>query len=422
MAYATATATATAARRQGEAKPKFPLLRLESKSLQLPVKERLEGFFFRNGCFDIYDSALCLPGLKSRCPTTVSTPEDLSQGSRKKMVAAIRQMVEAGEITLRELVDGKFIQPQAPIGYWDDCANARFWIDQLLDSKMGAAGLTQAEAQAVSRHRQGPETLSYTEEAAFRQAQRKAICCLHEQDFKDSGLNGMFQKPYQSKLHLLAESLYPELSIEPWELAETPTNYFESKENRNRAIRWLAGMMKKRIEDYTPEERRVHEIWKNSVEDMTGHDWQVLARLREKNPLLLIAGDLRTYGIEKLLTHVPGEHPLATAVCDAYPERNYRVWQMKGGPHGYFSDPKHGRERRVEAVIYIAALLGKKVRELTMKDLDSQACTILDCYPVHSAIFAIWEADMTVVPEMLARKPNLRTILAFEEWKGKQAA
>ena len=54
-----------------ERKQKFPALMPESGSPRLLLKERLQAFFFRNGYFDIYDSALGLPGLKARYPDVI---------------------------------------------------------------------------------------------------------------------------------------------------------------------------------------------------------------------------------------------------------------------------------------------------------------------------------------------------------------
>ena len=404
-----------------ERKQKFPALMPESGSPRLLLKERLQAFFFRNGYFDIYDSALGLPGLKARYPTTVSTPEDLSCIGRKKVVAALQQMVEQGEATLRELIGGKFIKPEAPIGYWDDRENARFWLGQLLHWKMESAGLAEEEKTAAALAKEGIG-LDYRQTLHFREAQRKAFCSINTHDFIDCGLDGLLQKPYQGKIHFLAFELYPELGIRPWQLSSTPKNYFEKKENRVAAIRWVASMLRKKPEEYNPEEKMVAQLRKADMEMMTLGDWRAWNRLTEKDPLALTSCDLKKFGIEKILDHAKGEHRLAQLVCEAYPERKYRAWQMKYGIKGYFSHPAFGRERRVEAIRYTAELLKKPVCMLTGDDLNAQSCEILCSYPVNAVLFAAWEADHSITPESLKHSPSMRTIGIFNEWKLKQAA
>jgi len=419
MNYAHASAISQAA--AVERKRRFPAPLLENGSPCTGIKEKLEAFLFRNGYFDIYDSALGLPGLKARYATTVSTPEDLCRGGRKKVVAAIQQMVEQGEITLQELIDSRIIKPEAPIGYWDERENARFWVDQLLYWKMESADLAVEEKASAGLAKEGTE-LDYRQAMHFREAQRKAFCTINTQDFICCGLDGMLQKPYQGKIHLIASGLYPELGIRPWQLSSTPKNYFEKKENQDAAIRWVASMLRKKPEEYDGEERRVAQLRKTGMEMMTSDDWRVWNRLTEKDPLTLTTGDLRRFGIGKLLDHVEGGHKLAQMVCGAYPKRNYRIWQMKCGIKGYFSHPTLGRERRVEAIKYTAALLKKPICRLIGDDLNSQSCEILSSYPVNAVIFAIWEADHSITPGSLRHRPSPRTVEMFEEWKQRQAA
>jgi len=404
-----------------EKKGKFPSLRLESGNLGIKLKERLQSFLFRNGYFDIYDSALGLAGLKTRYPTTVSTPEDLSREGRKKVVAALQQMVEQGEATLRGLVDGKFIKPEAPIGYWDDKENARFWVARLLDSKMELAGLADAEKKAVELAR-GGAGLDYWQEQQLAKAQRKAFSILKNSDFTECGLSGLIQKPYDGKIHLIASDLYPHLGMQPWQLSSTPKNYFEKKENRIAAIHWVAFMRRKKPEEYSSEERRVAQLHEKDLTMMDLEDWRTWNCLREKDPLALVTDDLKRFGIAKIMDHVKGEHKLAQLVCEAYPKRDYRVWQMKHGIKGYFSHPELGSARRVEAIRHTAERLKKSIRQLTREDLDSQSSEILNSYPASALIFAMWEADHSITLENFGRRLQLRTVELFEEWRRQQAA
>jgi hypothetical protein len=282
--------------------------------------------------------------------------------------------------------------------------------------------LAEGEKAAVALAKEGAFPASMRDDQCFREAQRKAICALTTNDFIACGLDGLLQKPYKGKIHLLVSDLYPDLGVRPWELSSTPKKFFQKKENRIAAIRWVAHMLRKRPEEYSKEERRVADLRRKDLEMMTLEDWRIWNRLTEKDPLALTTDDLKRFRIAKILDHAEGEHKLAQLVCEAYPNRNYRVWQMKYGIKRYFAHPVLGRERRVEAVKYAAAFLKKQIWELTYDDINAQSYQILRSYPVNAVIFAMWEADNSITPQRLKNKPLERTIRIFEEWKAKQAA
>ncbi|MFA5929738.1 MAG: hypothetical protein WC861_02555 [Candidatus Micrarchaeia archaeon] len=308
-------------------KQRFPSLLLETGSARLPVKERLEAFFFRNGYFDIYDSALGLPGLKPRYPTTVSTPEDLSREGRKKAVAALQMMVEAGEITLRGLVDGKYILPQAPIGYWEEKKNARFWVDLVVDHKMDMLRLPPRAMAVVERFRKG-ESLNFFENLIYLEAKREAVCSLCEQDFKDSGLHGMFQDRYGAKIFSLISELYPKFGINIWETSSKGlTKYFSSKKNQVKGTRWLVKQFRKKFRDFTEDEAYAYELHENYRSMMSNRDWRFWQKIDpawEKDPLTLQTADYYKHGLKRLIEQIPLPQ-VPNAAIPAFEERGYTM-------------------------------------------------------------------------------------------------
>ena len=308
-----------------ERNQRFPALLLESGSSQLPLKQRLQSFLFRNGYFDIYDSALGLPGLKARYPTTVSTPEDLSGTGRKKVVAAIQQMVEAGEITLRELVDGKYILPQAPIGYWEEKENALFWVDQLVDRKISTLRLP-FKAKAVVERFRGGNCLNFFEKLVYREAKREAICSLCERDFVESSLGGMFQDRYDAKIFCLVSDTYPEFGINIWETSSKGlTKYFSNKEHQAQATRWLVKQFNKKFRDFTEDEAYAYELHENYPGLMSKRDrnfWGKIDPSREKDPLTLITKDFYEHRLKRLIQQMPSPQ-VPHAVILAFEERGY---------------------------------------------------------------------------------------------------
>jgi len=315
-----------------ERSQRFPALLLESGSAQLPLKQRLQAFLFRNGYFDIYDSVLSLPGLKARYPTTVSTPEDLSREGRKKVVAAIQQMVEQGEATLRGLIDSKIILPQAPIGYWEEKENALFWIDQLVDRKIDALLLPTRAREVVKQFREGKE-LNFFERLVYQEAKREAICSLCERDFIESDLYGMFQDRYGTRVFPLVLDLYPGFGINIWETnSKGLTKYFSINENQVLATRWLVKQFHKKFRDFTEKQAHAYELLKTNPEALTREDRKVLSRLqvgKEKDPLTLTITDYCKKRLKRLIYQIPPPFIVAKAVCMAFPERGYNLNQFK---------------------------------------------------------------------------------------------
>ena len=308
-----------------ERNQRFPALLLESGSAQLPLKERLQAFLFRNGYFDIYDSALGLPGLKTRYPTTVSTPEALSREGRKKVVAAIQQMVEQGEATLRGLIDSKIILPQAPIGYWEEKENALFWIDQLVDRKIDTLRLPIRARAVVERFRAG-EALNFFERLVYQEAKREAICSLCERDLVESDLYGMFQDRYGTRVFPLVLDLYPGFGINIWETnSKGLTKYFSINENQVLATRWLVKQFHKKFRDFTEDEAYAYEMHENCRDSMSKLDWKFWKKIdpsREKDPLTLVTWDFRRHRLKRLIQQMPSP-PVPNAVIPAFEERDY---------------------------------------------------------------------------------------------------
>jgi len=72
------------------------------------------------------------------------------------------------------------------------------------------------------------------------------------EDFESNRLGGLLRRYYESSPYgALKEAGY---GLHPWELPKSPQGFFESKENRMDAARWLAGKLKKKTRDITAED------------------------------------------------------------------------------------------------------------------------------------------------------------------------
>ncbi|MFA5929737.1 MAG: hypothetical protein WC861_02550 [Candidatus Micrarchaeia archaeon] len=248
------------------------LLRSQDAHGKASVKDRLEGFFFRNGYFDIHDAALLLPNIAKLNPAAVTKANDLSMATRGKMAAEIQRMVESGEATLQQLIERRLITPQAPVGYWDDKENAQFWADLLVDEKMLRLArnvlpgkdkaqkieLSQRAVAAVKRL-QGKQELSSFEKLVCQELRREVICSLSIVNLKESGLGGMLQLRYGSRLHRLSSELYPELGIKPWEIwSKDMAGTLPGPEQQAAGAGGNVGQPGKKLRFYTDEEARAY--------------------------------------------------------------------------------------------------------------------------------------------------------------------
>ena len=67
----------------------------------------------------------------------------------------------------------------------------------------------------------------------------KDIRALGCKDFRKYGLGGLIYGYFSNSPYKAISFAYPELGIMPWEMASTPPGFFDSKENRVSAVKWL---------------------------------------------------------------------------------------------------------------------------------------------------------------------------------------
>ena len=78
---------------------------------------------------------------------------------------------------------------------------------------------------------------------------------LTAKDFNDNGLKGLLNQ-YNGSPYAAVSEAFPELGINPWEMAITPQGFYHSAENRAAATNWLADKLRKEPEELTPRDFR----------------------------------------------------------------------------------------------------------------------------------------------------------------------
>ena len=199
--------------------PGLPLFGENEKIL--PMKDKVALFFIRHGCYRITSKAESLLEVQKALSTrnrviheetydsNLSHLKDESEGGlayfspkeKKKMIAeTVGQMVLNGKGS--ELLGENAITIRAPDGYWSDMQNRVFWIRELASSL-----------------KKDPRDLAYY-------------------DFLDNQLTGLINH-YGGSPYKAVSDAFPELGIWEWEMAATPRNFFDSKEHRVAATKWL---------------------------------------------------------------------------------------------------------------------------------------------------------------------------------------
>ena len=220
---------------------------------------------------------------------------------------------------------------------------------------------------------------------------------ISKDDFHNNRLSGLLAVHYKNSPYAAIIEVYPE--VKPWEMADTPKNYFDDRSNRVVAIRWLVeGKLKK------------------DPRDITNDDF-------DSNRLVGLFGE--HYGKSTY-----------AAISEAYPE--IKPWEMIKTPQSYFDD----RSNRVKAIKWLVEeRLKKDPREVTTRDFyenrlaglfhnsygGSPHAVISDAYPEVKP----WEMTKTprnyfddkalritairwLVEERLRRDPREVTTKSFE--------
>jgi hypothetical protein len=170
------------------------------------------------------------------------------------------------------------------------------------------------------------------------------------EDFYKNRLSGLFDEHYNSSPYVAISEAFHEMDIKPWEMTMTPRGFYENKENRVAAVKWLIEKLKKDPRDLTME-------------------------------------DFYSNGLAGLLTDYYGGSPYE-AVREAFPE--VKPWEMIVTPRELFDDKKN----RIDAVKWLVEKLKKDPRDLTKKDFNGNRLTGLFHYYNDSPYEAVKEADL----------------------------
>jgi len=185
-------------------------------------------------------------------------------------------------------------------------------------------------------------------------------------DFNKNKLGGLFVKYYHSSPYDAVKEAFPEMGIKPWEMIKTSMGFYNSKENRVAATKWLVEKLK-------------------------------------KDPRDLTYDDFKNNGLIGLLHHHYDNSPYE-AVKEAFPEMGIKPWEMKITPQGFYQK----KENRTAAVKWLAEKLKKDPRDITKEDFYSNRLGgLLVGYYSGSPYEAVKEAGLVSDAEERYMRSNL---------------
>jgi hypothetical protein len=175
---------------------------------------------------------------------------------------------------------------------------------------------------------------------------------LTQKDFEDNRLGGLICFYYKNSPHLVVTKAFPELDIKPWEMKVTPNGFYDKKETRIAAIKWLIEKLK-------------------------------------KDPRDICVTDFTENGLYGLLEH----HSLSPykAIKEAFPEMDIEPWEMIQTSHGFYKK----KENRVAAVKWLVDKLDKNPRDVVLKDFnENRLWGLINKYYNNSPYKAVKEAGL----------------------------
>ncbi len=172
-------------------------------------------------------------------------------------------------------------------------------------------------------------------------------------DFLSNRLCGLLNKYYSGSPYEAVAEAFPELDIKPWGMFKTSNVCFRKKRNRVAAVKWL-------------------------VEEV------------RKDPRDLVTEDFSSNRLFGLLSHHYSDSPYE-AVSEAYPELNFKPWEMSITPNAFYKK----KSNRVAAVRWFVEESGKNPKELTFDDFRfSCLAGLLQKYYSNSPFEAVFEAGL----------------------------
>jgi hypothetical protein len=244
--------------------------------------------------------------------------------------------------------------------------------------------------------------------------------------FHASRLTGLRDHQYGGSTYAAVCEAYPELDIEPWEMAKMPMGFYDEAENRTAAVRWLVETTGKDPRDLRQSDFGAAGFWRliavhggsprRAVQeafpelDIGPEDMKYLPLgyyARRDNRVKAIRGlvdklgidprelgknDFNDAGLAGLLNNRYGGSPYQ-AVSEGFPELAIRPWEMAVTPQRLFDSA----DNRVAAVRWLVDKTGKVPQQLTTRDFYSHGLSVLICHKYGSSP---WAAVTEAFPEL----------------------
>jgi len=185
------------------------------------------------------------------------------------------------------------------------------------------------------------------------------------EDLNSNKLRGLLPYYSDSPYKVVSEA-FPELNIKPWEMSTTPRDFYEEKENRVKAVKWLVKKLGKDPRDITQE-------------------------------------DFESNRLRGLLPYYSGSPH--KAVSEAFPEFDIKPWEMIVTPRGFYEE----KENRVAAVKWLVKKLDKDLRNVTQEDFHSNRLGgLLNAHYSDSPYEAVSKAfpKLKIKPWEMKETPN----------------
>ncbi len=255
-----------------------------------------------------------------------------------------------------------------------------------------------------------------------------------QNDFYSNKLRGVLSY-YSGSPYKAISKAFPELGIKAWEMDVTPRGFYEKKENRIAAVKWLVAKLgkdpRKLIHDDFQENKlgsllnlrysaSPHLAVSEAFPELDIKPWEMskapsgfynekenciaavkwLVQKLGKDPRDMELDDFHRNGLGGLMSNDHHGNSPFSAVSEAFPELDIKPWEMKETPHGFYTK----KENRAAAVRWLVQKLEKDPRDLKRDDFDSNRLgNIMNyCnYRLHPAVAEAfpeikpWEMEVT---------------------------
>ena len=341
----------------------IPMFNEEEKKLSF--KHRIAKFFIEHGNYRITQKAELLPEVQEKLKNlgrTISFEQkdiisnrdkdensiegiaSITPKEKKRIIAdTVADLIDEGK--WQSLLERTAILAGAPRSYWDDEINRTFWVKEL-----------------VAHLNKDPRNLS-------------------EDNFNDNGLRSILRHCNESVFIAVTEA-YPEKNIKAWEMARSPSGFFEAAQNRIVAVKWLC-------------------------------ETKLAKGGKPKDPRDLIGDDFYNNRLNGLLDYHYGFSPFK-AVSEAYPEQGIKEWEMATAPMGFYEE----KQNRIAAVRWLCEVKlakdgkPKDPRELKSDDfVDNRLGGLLEKWYNSSPFLAVEEA----YPELNLNKQDMQHQKGFQK-------